>query len=247
MVEEGALDGVDAAFALHAWPTVPIGKLGVGTGLIMASADMFTIKVHGKGGHAADPGSVIDPGLVAAHIVVALQSIVARELNPWEAGVLSVTRIASGTNFNVIPDVAILEGTFRALDTQRRDEIAESLHRIATATAQAFRATAEVHIQENGYPALYNDPAMSSFAQRTIAEQFGDDALIPVKRPHMASEDFAFYLQKIQGAYIFLGNNEPGTTDPPLLHSPHFNFNDNALPVAIEMMAAIAKRFLSHN
>ena len=247
MVEEGVLDDVEAAFALHAWPTLPVGKIAVGSGLVMASTDMFTIEIVGKGGHAANPGAFIDPGLVAAHIVVALQSIVARELNPWEAGVVSVTRIASGTNLNVIPDVAILEGTFRALDKQRRDQIAESIERIVTATARTFRATASLRLHDTGYPPLYNDPAMSEFVSAMISEHFGDAALLPVEHPYMTAEDFAFYLEKVPGAYIFLGNDKLDAVDTPLLHSPQFNFNDQAIPVAMEMMTKIAVGFLERD
>lgn len=244
MVEEGALEGVDAVFALHTWPTLPVGKLMVGAGLVMASTDMFTIEVTGKGGHAANPGTFVDPGLIAAHIVVGLQSIVSREMHPREAGVVSVTRIASGTNLNVIPDVAVLEGTIRALDSQRRGQMIESLERIALSTAEAFGGTASVRMHDTGYPPLYNDPAMSEFAGSMITEQFGEGALLTMEHPYMVSEDFAFYLEKVPGAYFFLGNDAAGAVGPPLLHSPQFNFNDEAIPVAIETMTKIAVDFL---
>ncbi len=244
IVQEGHLDDVQSAFALHAWPALPAGRAAVLPGLVMASSDTFQILITGKGGHAADPGALVDPVLVAAHIITALQSIVSREIDPWEAAVLSVTQVEAGFASNVIPETATLTGTFRALQPRLRQHLLEAIPRVAQATASAFRARAAFSQRDTAYPPLHNDPAMSEFAQASIARSLGEENLSTPEHPYMTAEDFAFYLQKLPGAYIFLGNDAPGETDPPPLHSPHFNFNDASIPTAMRILANIAIDFL---
>lgn len=244
IVNEGVLDDVDAVFALHAWPNIPVGQIAAGDGRVMASADFFRVEIQGKGGHGADPASAVDPVLILAHIITALQSICSRELDPWESSVVSVCRVEAGSASNVIPETALLEGTYRALRPEVRAHLAAAIDRIATQTAAAFRARVSVFCSEGGYPVLDNDPAMSAFARTCAGDVFGEDSVVPVLHPYMFAEDFAFYLQNTPGAFIFLGNRRPEDTDPPPLHSPFFDFNDNALPVAIELMSEIAIRFL---
>lgn len=245
IVEEGLLNDVGAVFALHCWPGLPCGSVAIGSGPVMASADFFRIVVKGRGGHGANPGAAIDPIVVAAHIVTALQSIVSRETDPWSAAVVSVARIESGFASNIIPETAIMEGTFRALSPEVREHTAAAIERIATQVASAFRAEATVESEGAGYPVLINDTTMSAFAQEVARQTLGDDHLIPVTHPYMTAEDFAYYLQAVPGAFIFLGNDTPGATDPPSLHSPRFIFNDNAIPVAMETMANVALHYLA--
>lgn len=247
IVEEGLLEGVGAVFALHCWPGLPGGSVAVGTGPVMASADFFRIVVTGKGGHGANPGAAIDPIVVAAHIVTALQTIVSRETDPWSAAVVSVARIDAGFASNIIPETAVMEGTYRALNPDIRARTADAIKRIATQVARAFRAGATVDSEGVGYPVLINDVAMGTFAQETARTVLGPERVIPVTHPYMTAEDFAFYLQAVPGAFIFLGNDTPGATDPPSLHSPRFIFNDEAIPVAMETMASIAIRYLSED
>ncbi|MDQ1256629.1 MAG: Amidohydrolase [Candidatus Hydrogenedentes bacterium] len=239
IVDEGALDGVDAVFALHAWPSIPVGKVGVRAGAIMAMAGWFTIEVCGRGCHGADPGTGVDPILAAAHIVTALQSIVSRELDPWEAGVVSVGRIQAGAAPNVIPDTAIMEGTIRALNGDTADRIARAIERIAQHTAEAYRATAQVTFDGAFYPATVNDPAMTEVVRHVVAETLGAGALTEVEHPSMTAEDFAFYLEKVPGAFIWLGN---GPNAP--LHSPQFDFNDESIPTALTLLTGLAFRLL---
>ena len=242
MVEEGALEGVHAAFALHTWPGIPAGAVGVKSGCAMASADFLRIEVRGKGGHGADPAACVDPVLVAAQIVTALQSIVSREINPWNAGVITIGRIEAGSASNIIPDAALMEGTLRALSPAQRTLMKDAVERIVHHTAAAFRASASVFVNETGYPALFNDPGVSSFAIETLRTTLGEKAAIEVDHPFMTAEDFAYYLERVPGAFLFLGNDEPDAPSPPL-HSPRFNFNDNALATGIAAMAALAMRF----
>lgn len=244
IVEEGILDDVDAVFGLHCWPTLPVGQIGIKPGAAMASADFFRIKITGKGCHGADPAAGVDPLYIAAQIVIALQGIVSRETNPWDPAVLTVARIQAGFASNVIPETALMEGTFRALTPAVRDQLLEAIPRIAEHTAQAHRATASVHFDGTPYPALHNDPAMSQFAQETVRSVFGEAALHEPKAASMAAEDFAFYLNHTPGAFLFLGNNLDASTVYPGLHSPHFNFCDDALAMGIETMSQLALRFL---
>lgn len=244
IVEEGLLEGVGAVFALHCWPGLPCGSVAIGTGPVMASADFFRIVVKGKGGHGANPGGAIDPIVVAAHILTALQSIVSRETNPWDSVVVSVARIEAGFASNIIPETAIMEGTYRALNPESRARTAEAIERIAKQIALAFRAEAVMESEGAGYPPLSNDVAMGEFAQECARTQFGDDRVIPVTHPYMTAEDFAYYLRAVPGAFIFLGNDTPEAIDPPSLHSPRFVFNDEAIPVGIETLASIAVNYL---
>lgn len=240
IVEEGLLAGAGAAFALHCWPGIPCGQVGIGDGRVMASADFFRIVINGRGGHGADPGNAVDPVVVAAQIVTALQNLVSRETDPWEAGVVSVGSIHSGLASNIIPDTAEMEGTFRALTPETRAHYREGIARMACDIARAFRAEAEVRFGENPYPPVNNDPTKAAFARETLTRTFGAAANHPVTHPFMTAEDFSFYLDAVPGAFIFLGNDAPGDTTPASLHSPHFNFNDAALPVGMELMAQLA-------
>ena len=244
MVEEGAIDDADAVFGLHCWSTLPVGTVGFKSGEAMASADMFTINVKGKGSHGADPGAGVDPIVAASYITTAFQSIVSRETNPWDQAVVTVARINSGLSSNVIPETAVMEGTFRALGEKVRLRLRDGIERIATLTAQAHRAFAEVSFSPDSYPILFNDEAMTKFARDTAESALGSSRIVDLKSPTMGAEDFAFYLQKKPGSFLFVGNNASADESSPNLHSPYFNFNDDALPTSIETMATIAMRFL---
>jgi hippurate hydrolase len=247
IVEEGLIDDAVAAFALHTWPAYPVGVIAIGEGPVMACADFFRIDIEGRGGHGADPAATVDPALVAAHIVTALQTIVAREIDPGDPAVITIARIESGATSNIIPDRAFMEGTFRALDPAVRQHIARAIPRITENVAAAFRAKANVSIlDEFGYPPLINDPAMADLARDVVRDFFGPEALANLPRPYMTAEDFAFYLQKVPGAMLLLGNAAPGQCPPPL-HTSRFDFNDDALPIGAEALARIALRFFANN
>ena len=247
--EEGLLDDVDAAFALHAWPTVPVGKLGLREGPTMASADFFRIEVRGKGGHGAHPGSTIDPILAAAHLVTALQSIVSREIDPWDPAVVTVAQIHGGSSSNIIPDTAWIEGTSRALRPETRIRLRDAIARVADQTARTFRASAETTFgtpeSSRGYPALFNDPAMCALARETAEACLGPDAVLDIPQPSMASEDFAYYLEHVPGAMLFLGNATGAVEDSPSLHTSRFDFNDEALAPGITFLTHLSLRFLA--
>lgn len=247
MVADGAVDGLDGIFALHCWPTLPIGQIGVKSGPAMAGADFFRIVVEGRGCHAADPGAGVDPIVVASHIVTALQSIVSREVNPWDSVVVSVARIEAGHASNVIPETALIEGTFRTLRDTTRMKVREAIQRIAENVAQAHRAHARVELDaEAAYPALHNDPGCCELVKETVRQRFGAERLYEPPYPTMASEDFSFYLQKVPGTFSFLGCNPSLSESYPALHSPRFDFPDAALPYAIKLHVCVALDFLAH-
>ncbi len=245
IVEEGLLDGVDRVFAFHGWPSAKLGTIGVRSGCVMASADFFRVEVEGAGGHGADPGSTVDPTLVAAHIVTALQAVVSREVDPWEPAVLTVAQLRSGSSSNIIPDRAWMEGTIRTLSPAVRAHVRQAIERVSTNVAQAFRARASVTFgSDDAYPPLFNDPGATDLARQTIREVFSKESIEELAHPFMVAEDFAFYLEKVPGAFLFLGIAPPDQDEYPALHTSRYDFNDHALPIGMELMANIALRAL---
>ena len=244
LAEAGVLDDVDAVFALHGWPSFPIGSAALRPGCLMAGAREFRIIVQGKGCHGADPASGVDPIVAAAHIITALQTLVSRETNPWEAAVASVGFMQAGTASNIIPPKAELRGTLRALNNTTLDRLAASLDRLARETARAFRATAATTFPDEPYPPLFNDPEMTEIARQVIRDNLGPDRCIDLESPIMVAEDFAFYLQRVPGAFLLLGTRSPGEEAAPPLHSPLFDFPDAALPTGITLLASLADHIL---
>ena len=240
MVDEGALDGVDAAFALHAWPGIPAGRVALGSGTVMASGDFFHITVAGRGGHGADPGATIDPTVAASHMTAALQTVVSREIDPWEAAVLTIGKLHAGNASNIIPDEAVLEGTLRAFDAGVRRHLREAAGRVAHHIARAFRARADVCFQEPGYPPLRNDPRLAAFAEETLRAVLGREMVSGLDHPFMTSEDFAFYSEKAPALFLFLGNDGPERDASPRLHTAGFDFNEAALPTGMLTLASLA-------
>jgi amidohydrolase len=244
MVSEGVLDGVDAAFALHGWPTLPVGYIGLRPGPMLAAAGVFKITVWGKGCHAADPAAGVDPVLVAARITTALQSIISREIDPSEAAVVTVAKIHGGAATNVIPESATMEGTYRSLSLKKHAELERAIRRITEHTAAAHRATAGIVFSENVYPPLLNDREMARFVAETAARVLGPDRVHEFPAPYMGAEDFAFYLEKAPGAFYCLGVNPDSATPYPPLHNSRYDFGDAPIPIAMMMMSSLAIRFL---
>lgn len=244
MVDEGALDDpkVSAAFALHGFPSHKLGTVGVKPGESQAASDSFEVIVYGQGGHGAAPHNTIDPIVVAARIVEALQSVVSREVNPIESAVVTIGKIQGGHARNVIPPSVTMEGTIRSLKESIRRRVHAAVKRTVTGIAGAAGARAEINVND-GYPVVYNDPAASAFVLDTARQAFGNERVFELPVPSMGGEDFSFFLQKVPGAMIRLGvatgENYPG------LHHPKYNFPDDALPVGVEVFCRIAERYLS--
>ncbi len=243
MVEEGVLDGVDAAFSLHCWPPLEVGTFGLKSGPMMAGCDCFTITVTGRGCHGAHPEYGIDPIVAAAHIIVALQTVTSREINPQDLTVVSIGHVKAGHAPTIIPDTAHLEGTLRTCNDKTRAAARAAIKRIAHHTAAALRATATVEFSESYYAPLINDPAMTEFARDVLSDTFGPQAISDINDFSMASEDFAFFLQKVPGTYFRLGTSN--ADHPPVsIHNAHFDFNDAALEPGIRAFVALTQRCL---
>nr|WP_010392985.1 M20 aminoacylase family protein [Paracoccus sp. TRP] len=236
MVQDGLVDrwGIQEFYGMHNMPGYPVGAFAIREGAMMAAADQFEITVTGKGGHAAKPHEAIDTTLVAAHIIVALQSIVSRNVDPLKSGVVSVCVVQTdSTAHNVIPQVVMLKGTARTLDPEVRDQIEERVREVAAHTAAAFGARAEVEY-ERGYPITMNHPEATGHAAE-VARQIAGDVNMDML-PLMAGEDFSYMLNERPGAYIFLGNG-----DTAMVHHPAYDFDDNAIPAGSSWYAGMAE------
>lgn len=230
MIEEGLFERFpcDAVYGLHNWPGVPAGKFGFVTGPAMASVDRARIRVNGRGGHGAEPHKSVDPVVVASSIVLALQTVVARNLDPLDMGVVTVASIHGGDALNVIPAHVDLGITIRSFSQTVREELRRRIEAVARSQAESYGAVADVNYQW-GFPALINAKAETEFARQVALNTFAKDTVIEDFRPRTASEDFAFMLEQKPGTYFFVGNG-----DSAGLHNPNYNFNDEILlPAAL--------------
>lgn len=227
MLDDGLIEKFDIAefYGMHNWPGMPVGHFGIRHGGIMAATDRFYITITGQGGHAARPQQTIDPIVVAAQLVTALQTIVSRNVDPLEAAVLSVTMIEAGEADNVISQTAKITGTVRTLDGDVQDFIERRLNEIVPQFALSFGASAVIRYAR-GYPVTVNSPAEADFAADVAAEISGEERVDRNTAPSMGGEDFSFMLNERPGAYIFLGNGASSE-----LHTDTYDFNDEAIPV----------------
>jgi amidohydrolase len=242
MIDEGMLERfpVKGAYAVHNWPGLPVGEFAVVRGPAMASAEAFNITVEGTGGHAAMPHRARDPIVAASHIVAAVQTIVSRVVDPLDNAVVSITAIHGGEAFNVIPDRVEMKGTVRTFSEAVSKSIEAELRRICERTAEAFGTNARLHRPPKPpYPATVNHPAETELALGAMRAVAGPDRVRDDMRPVMGSEDFAFLLRKVPGAYIFIGNG-----DTAGLHNPKYDFNDEALPHGVAYWTELAQRVL---
>ena len=246
MIDEGLLDGVPdlgAAFAIHIAPPLPPGVVASRPGPIMAAADIFQVKLQGKGGHASMPHDAVDPVPVACEIVQALQTLVTRRIDVFDPVVLTVTQIEAGTTTNVIPESARLLGTLRSTSEQARERAQEGIRRVATQIAAAHQVEPDIVIV-NGYPVTVNDAEFSAFARTVTKDLLGADACVEMPSPLMGAEDFSCVLQKLPGAIVLLGARPAGGVPPAPLHSNRMMLNEEGMQVGIALHAAIALRYL---
>jgi hippurate hydrolase len=240
MVEEGVADDVASVFALHLWPGLPFGTAATKAGPIMAAADAFEMTVRGKGGHGAFPHQTADAIAMAAQIVTALQTLVSREVDPVEPAVVTVGEIGAGSAFNIIPETARLGGTVRTLNEDLRRRMPERIEQIARGVAGGMRGDAELEYQFS-YPVTMNDEGAAQHALTVIRDLFGEENTLELPNPAMGGEDFAFFLEKIPGAFIWLGVGE----DVSYLHTPTFAFDEEILPHGAALLTALAYASLS--
>ena len=238
MVEDGMMErfGVQEVYGMHNMPGHPVGDFMIRPGPLMAASDSFDIRVTGRGGHGAMPHLSIDPVVVASQIVLALQSIVARNVDPLKSGVISVTSVRTDSDaFNVIPGQVEMRGTARTLDPAIQDMIEKRMGEVVTHTAEAFGASAVLNYQRK-YPVTSNSTVQAAFAARIAAEVVGEGRVDPETPPLMGAEDFSFMLNARPGAFIFVGNGDTAN-----VHHPQYDFNDELIPVGCSYWARLVE------
>jgi amidohydrolase len=240
MVEEGVAEDIDSIYALHLWPGLPFGTAATKAGPIMAAADAFEMTVKGKGGHGAMPHLTADAIAISAQVVTALQTIVAREVDPVEPAVLTVGQIEAGSAFNIIPETAHLKGTVRTLDADLRERIPQRMEELARGVAQGMRGDVDLEYTFS-YPVTVNDADSARLALGVVGDLFGEDSALELPNPSMGGEDFAFFLEKLPGAFVWLGVGEEVSG----LHTPTFAFDEEILPKGSALLTALALDALS--
>ncbi|HLT02900.1 MAG TPA: M20 aminoacylase family protein [Geminicoccaceae bacterium] len=243
MVEEGLFERFAAArvFGMHNWPRMPLGTFAMRAGPIMAAADRVEIRLIGQGGHGAMPHLCRDPVVAGAQIVTALQTVVARNVDPVAQGVVSITQFHGGDADNVIPQEVTLRGTIRSFAPEVRDLLERRVGEIARVVAQAHEVRADV-TYTRGYPATINSEAETAQAAAAAADVVGEDRVDRAAPPVMGAEDFAYMLEQRPGAYVFMGVG--GDESAPTLHSPDYDFNDEALPYGASYWARLVEQLL---
>jgi amidohydrolase len=241
MLEEGLLERfpMSQLYGLHNWPKLPVGSFAVRPGPMMAAADRFTLTLRGQGGHGAMPELARDPVVAAAQIVLAMQTIVSRNIDPVKQAVVSVTQVHGGDAFNVIPQTTMIAGTCRSFAPEVRDLIERRITSIGHGVGDALQVEVDV-AYERGYPPTVNSEAETALAAQAAAEVVGDERVDRATPPVMGAEDFSYMLEQRPGSYIFMGN---GRAEAPL-HSPQYDFNDEALTVGASYWARLVERLL---
>jgi amidohydrolase len=244
MVEEGLFDRfpMEMVFGLHNWPGLPAGSIGVTEGPVMAGADRFEITLTGRGGHAAMPHQAVDTIVAGSALVQALQSLVSRNTDPLEAAVVSVTRFHAGHADNVLPESAVIGGTVRSLTPQMQDQLEEGMRRVCNGIEVTYRVRIDMQYSR-GYPPTIN-AADPTFIAREVARQvIGGEHVLTHLKPSMGAEDFAYLSRVVPGCYVWLGNGmgEGGC----MLHSPHYDFNDEIIATGIRYWVRLAEKTLA--
>jgi IAA-amino acid hydrolase len=246
MCEEGALEdpGVERVFGLHVWPFLPTGSIGSRSGTFLAATASLSITITGKGGHAAMPSYAIDPVTTAAKVICELQTIISREVDPLQSGVVSITAVHGGEAYNVIPPSVQLLGTLRSLTTSGLEFIKERVREITTLVAAANRCEARIEFPDRDYPATVNDAYLWSVAQELGGSLLGQSAVHELA-PVMGGEDFAFYAEQVPGCFVALGvrNEEQGAIYS--VHHPRFKADEDALPIGSALHVGFALRSLA--
>jgi amidohydrolase len=245
VLRDGALEGVDVVLGVHLWNELPLGVLGVKAGPLMAAVDRLRIVVHGRGGHGGKPHRSADPVLAAAHVVTALQSVVAREVSPLASAVVTIGSIQGGQAFNVIPDEVTLSGTIRSFDESLRRSLPERIRRISQGVAGALQCRAEVEVRR-GNPAVVNDPRVAQIARRAAARVVGEASVVEPE-PTMGGEDMAVYFERVPGCFVFVGSGNRGRGLDQPHHSPRFDFDEGALSIGCEFLLQAAEEALKQD
>jgi amidohydrolase len=246
LVDAGVLKGqvigkpAQVIFGLHGHPDHQVGTVATRVGPLMASAAQFRITVRGKGAHAAYPHGGIDPIVVAAHLVTALQTVASRNVDPLDSVVVTIGQMIAGVAHNVIPETADLNGTLRTLNQETESIARGRIESIVRQLPTAFGASAELVWTENPYPVTFNDPDATEIFRRVARNCIGESKVHEELHPSMGGEDFSYYGYQIPACFFFLGLLPNGSTEYPNLHSPFFDFNDDAIEPGIQLMTDLA-------
>ena len=229
----------DAIFGLHNSPGVPAGTFGFGSGAFMAASDTVHITIQGRGGHAARPHQAVDPVLIAGSLVMALQSVVSRNIDPRQTAIVTVGTLHAGSAANVIPDTATLALSVRSFDAGVRQLLEDRIRALVTAHVQGYGGEVDI-VVERGYPVVVNSEAETRFATQVAEELVGAERVLAPFPPVTGSEDFAYYLERKPGCFLRLGNG-----DGAMLHHPKYDFNDNILTTGAAYWTRLAERYLA--
>ena len=243
MIADGLFDRfpMEAVFGLHNWPGIPVGEMAVRPGPVMAGTCTFEVSVRGHGCHAAMPHQGVDTLVVSSQLVLALQTVVARNLHPCESAVVSVTQIHAGEAWNIIPDDAVLRGTIRSFNAETQEIVERAVERLCTGIASAFGAQISVRF-DHRYPPTVNSVAQGEVCRQVATALLGPDKVRTNELPSMGAEDFAYMLREKPGCYVWLGNG-PGTGGCTL-HNPHYDFNDEILPLGVNYWVRLVSAVL---
>jgi amidohydrolase len=243
MIKDGCLDGVDVIYGAHVWSTIPYGTLGINEGFVMAAADEFEIEIQGKGGHGAIPHHAVDSLVLGSQLVLNLQQIVSRNVDPLKPAVLTVGSFHSGDAFNVIPDTAFMKGTVRTFDEDVRDLIEERIGQVTKATCDGVGATA-TYTFNRGYPAVWNHPEEANMVESLAQSVLGAENVNRMA-PIMGGEDFAYYLQKVPGAFFFVGGGNPELRATYPHHHPRFDVDERSMLITGKVFISAVLHYLS--
>jgi amidohydrolase len=242
MIADGAAEGVDRVLGIHLWAPLETGRVAVKSGVIFGSADSFSLTIQGRGGHGGMPHTAIDPVVVTAQVILALQSIISRETSPFSPAVITIGRVSAGTAFNVIADSAELLGTTRAIDPAERERLLRRIAEVATAVAAGAGAEARFeHIA--GCPPVVSDAATAELVHRAAAATVGEDH-VDIAVPITVGDDIACFLERAPGCYFLVGAGHPERGPVPPHHSAYFDIDEAALPVGVESLVRAALEVL---
>jgi amidohydrolase len=234
MIDDGAADGVDRVLGIHLWAPLQTGRVAVKSGVIFGSADSFSITIQGRGGHGGMPHTAIDPVIVAAQVILAIQAIISRETSPFSPAVITIGRVTAGTAFNVIADSAELLGTTRAIDAAERERLLKRVAEIATAVASGYGAEANFW-RGSGCPPVVSDVATADLVRRAAEATVGEDH-VDLAVPITVGDDVACFLERAPGCYFLVGAGHPERGPVPPHHSAYFDIDEASLPVGVETL-----------
>jgi amidohydrolase len=246
MVEQGAMEGVNAIIGLHLISDIPLGRIGVRAGEVFASADDYVLTVRGHGGHAASPHEAVDPIVITAHIITALQTLISRETSPFRPSIITIGEIKAGTTFNIIPETSVMRGTVRTFSGEHREYLMRRIADVANGIATTLGGSCDVQWEEGGCPPCYNDPTIAALVRAAAVASVGEQ-MIDEGEDVMStgSDDMAEFLQAVPGCYFLVGSRSEEKGTHYQHHHPRFNIDEEALPIGVEILTRAALEYLS--